>query len=235
MTYNYENDILPVIKTVLNNHSKMSEVSRNFKIITKKLSNNITYLFDNAIDVTILLYLGMCNGAGWATTLDNEDAILLGIEKIVELDWCDEESMQALIFHEIGHIWHKTAGTMFFPINSQKENSILQLYQEGIAMVCEQILLSNSQYFHQNNGNWLEWCLTNEMSIRKEYLNRLLAQKSTQDFFGDWSNYQGYSDVGYFLGCQFIKYLQNKYMLKEIASLPYEVLLSEFVSFAEAE
>jgi hypothetical protein len=231
--YDYENDILPVIKAALNDKYKMNLVSYNFNLVTKNLINNLMNLFDNDIEVKIILYLGMCNGAGWVTTLDDESVILLGIEKIVELNWHDEECLQALIFHEIGHIWHKIVGKMFFPTNCPREQSILQLYQEGIAMVCEQILCNDSGYYHQNKGNWLEWCLTNEVEIKKEYLYRISIDESTQDFFGDWCNYKGYSDVGYFLGCQFIKYLQTKYKLKEIANLPYEALITEFKSFAK--
>ena len=63
--------------------------------------------FENGVETDIILYLGLCNGAGWATSLDGRDAVLLGIEKIIELNWQDESAMQALIFHEIGHIWHK--------------------------------------------------------------------------------------------------------------------------------
>lgn len=121
---------------------------------------------------------------------------------------------------------------MYFPANCPREQSIRQLYQEGIAMVCEQILCNNFEYYHQNKGSWLEWCLKNEAQIKKEYLNRIFNQESTQDFFGDWCDYKGYSDIGYFLGCQFIKYLQTKFILKEIANLPYEVLVTEFESFS---
>lgn len=56
-------------------------------------------------------------------------------------------------------------------------------------------------------------------------------QESIQDFFGDWCSYQGRSDVGYFLGCQFVRHLAKKYTLKEIACMPLELLDEEFVSF----
>ena len=38
------------------------------------------------IDVEIVLYLGLCNGAGWVVTIDNKTYCLLGIEKILELN-----------------------------------------------------------------------------------------------------------------------------------------------------
>ena len=83
---------------------------------------------------------GLCNGAGWATSLDGRDAVLLGIEKIIELNWQDESAMQALIFHEIGHIWHKTYGNLYPEARSEGEKITgSALYQEGLAMVCMNI------------------------------------------------------------------------------------------------
>ena len=123
--------------------------------MAEQLSSRFQELFDRNIELEIILYLGLCNGAGWATTLNNKDVILLGIEKIIELNWYNEDDLKGLIFHEIGHIWHKTYRNLFFPANTQKEKSILQLYQEGIAMVCEQILCDDDHYFHQDKNGWL--------------------------------------------------------------------------------
>ena len=48
--------------------------------------------------------------------------------------------MQALIFHEIGLcIWHKNHGNLYPEARSEGEKSLAQLYQEGLAMVCEHI------------------------------------------------------------------------------------------------
>ena len=127
---------------------------------------------------------GLCNGAGWATSLDGRDAVLLGIEKIIELNWQDESAMQALIFHEIGHIWHKTYGNLYPEARSEGEKSLAQLYQEGLAMVCEHILCQDDRYYHQNQNGWLDWCKENEAEIKREYLRRVDKNISTQDFFG---------------------------------------------------
>ncbi len=230
--YDLDKDVIPVINNALNQKDKMQIVNSSFTTISDVLPDNMHNLFDSDIELDIILYLGLCNGAGWATTLNNKNTILLGIEKIIELNWYDIDSMQGLIFHEIGHIWHKTYGNFYYNAASIKEKSIRQLYQEGIAMVCEQILCNDNNYFHQNKNGWLDWCQKNEISIKKEYLNRLNNKVSTQDFFGDWCDYQGHSDVGYYLGCIFIKYLQQKYSLIEIANLSCNTILNEFEIFA---
>ena len=94
--------------------------------------------------------------------------------------------MQALIFHEIGHIWHKTYGNLYPEARSEGEKSLAQLYQEGLAMVCEHILCQDDRYYHQNQNGWLDWCKENEAEIKREYLRRVDKNISTQDFFGDW-------------------------------------------------
>ena len=125
--------------------------------------------------------------------------------------------MQALIFHEIGHIWHKTYESIGGSVRG--ENSLAQLYQEGLAMVCEHILCQDDGYYHQNQNGWLDWCRKTKPKIKREYLRRVDKNISTQDFFGDWCSYKNHSDVGYYLGCEFVKYLQRQYSLVDIASL----------------
>ena len=70
--------------------------------------------------------------------------------------------MQALIFHEIGHIWHKPTGISIPRLGQRAKNSLAQLYQEGLAMVCEHILCQDDRYYHQNQNGWLDWCKENE-------------------------------------------------------------------------
>lgn len=233
-SYNFAKDILPVLNNAFTFHEKMESANNSFLSISKKLKRNIDKISHTDLELDIILYLGLCNGAGWATTLDGKNAILLGIEKIIELNWQGETEMQALIFHEVGHIWHKTHGNLYFDISTETEKSILQLYQEGVAMKCEHLLCGDDNYYHQNKDNWLDWCVENESQIKNEYLKRMNNNASTQDFYGDWCNYCGYSDVGYFLGCKFIEYLEKEYTLIEIANLNFEVLFSKFKSYAKS-
>lgn len=229
-SYNFENDVLPVLSAALNKE-KIDLVSKNFQSVIDTLNGNLAKLFDKEPDIKIILYLGLCNGAGWATTLDGKNTVLLGIEKIIELDWCDETNMRALVLHEIGHLWHKLNGNLYFPAYTKRRKAIQQLYQEGIAMVCEQ-LLCDDEFYHQDKNGWLKWCYKNENTIKREYLRRLQAKESVQDFFGDWCSYNGHSDVGYFLGCRFVRYLMKTHLLKEIANMNYRTLNKAFTDFA---
>ena len=230
--YDFDHDVLPVINNITINKERAYEANASFVAVTGQLNSKIKTIFTSDIELDILLYLGLCNGAGWATTLDGRNAVLLGIEKIIELNWQSEADMQNLIFHEVGHIWHKTYGNLYPKTESKGEDSLVQLYQEGIAMVCEQILCQDDNYYHQDQNGWLDWCRTNQAEIKREYLSRMDNNLSTQDFFGDWCQYKNHSDVGYYLGCEFVKYLMQKYSLADIANLPVNQLYKHFKTFA---
>ena len=229
--YDFEKDVLPVLDLALNNE-KIDFVSKNFQSVIKTLNSNLDKLFDKEPDINIVLYLGLCNGAGWATTLDGKNTVLLGIEKIIELGWGDETNMRALILHEIGHLWHKLNGNLHIPEYTKRRKGIAQLYCEGVAMVCEHILCGDDEFYHQDKNGWLNWCYENENDIKKEYLRRLNEKESVQDFFGDWCSYNGRSDVGYFFGCRFVRFLMKTNSLKEIANMKYKVLNKAFKEFA---
>ena len=230
--YDFEKQVLPVLEQALNTE-RIDFVNNNFQAVIETLNENLTKLFDEEPDINIVLYLGLCNGAGWATTLDGKSTVLLGIEKIIELDWDDETNMRALILHEIGHLWHKLNGKLYLPDFTKRRKGIQHLYQEGVAMVCEHILCGDNNFYHQNKDGWLDWCRENESEIKKEYLRRLDKKESVQDFFGDWCSYNGHSDVGYYLGCKFVEYLMKTYTLKEVANLPYRKLNKAFAAFVK--
>lgn len=229
--YDFNKSVLPVLEAALN-EDKIDLVSENFQLVVDILNANLTRLFDTEPDINIILYLGLCNGAGWATTLDGKNTILLGIEKIIELDWGDETNMRALILHEIGHLWHKLNGNLHLPEFTKRRKAIAQLYCEGVAMVCEHILCGDNNFYHQNIDGWLDWCRENEVEIKKEYLCRMDNKESVQDFFGDWCSYIGHSDVGYYLGCRFVEHLMKSYSLIEIANFSYRKLNKEFKGYA---
>lgn len=156
--YEFEKDVLPVIETVLGEPERIRNLGSRFERVVAELQERLPVLFDKECEVTVVLYLGLCNAAGWVTFLGGKKVVLLGVEKVLELNWDSEEKLKALLYHEIGHIWHEIYGNLEFPAHTQSRQSMLQLWQEGIAMVCEQILSKDERYYHQDENGWLAWC-----------------------------------------------------------------------------
>jgi hypothetical protein len=216
--YDFDSQILPVLNYAINHTEKIKMAHDSFRSAVTGLEERMLKIIGTSLRVEIVFYLGLCNGAGWATKNNGENIVLLGVEKIVELDWYNAQTMSALVYHELGHIWH--------------DKDVGQLYGEGIAMYFEQLMLDDFSYYHQAKGGWLEWCHANKRELNAEYLRRLQNNESTQDFFGDWCSYKGYSDVGYFIGCEFVKQLAKKYSPDELVSLDAPTLYSEFERYA---
>ena len=121
------------------------------------------------IDVEIILYIGLCNGAGWVVTLESKTYCLLGIEKIMELKWCDVNSMYGLIYHELGHVYQNQYGVLERIFENNRHQFLWQLFPEGIAMYFEQVLVDNFNYYHQDKDGWKLWCDNNLIQIIKDF------------------------------------------------------------------
>ena len=102
-------------------------------------------------------------------------------------------------------------------------------------MVCEHILCQDDRYYHQNQNGWLDWCKENEAEIKREYLRRVDKKYQHAGFLRGLVQLQNHSDVGYYLGCEFVKHLQRQYSLVDIASLNVNQLYNHFKEFASVE
>ena len=152
--YDFEKDILPVVNAVPNNPAALNQLHHSFQSVVHQLEENIYQRFHTTIEADIILYLGLCNGAGWAATINGQYTVLLGIEKILELNWADEDSMIALLYHELGHLWHHQERKLPWGGESSQEKALWQLYSEGVAMFFEQELCQNENFFHQDQKQY---------------------------------------------------------------------------------
>jgi len=226
--HTFDTQVAPVVEQAMANRAKLDLAHSSFLRATENICKRIEDVIGTDLQADIVFYVGLCNGAGWATKFNGKPAVLLGVEKIIELDWCDDESMTALVYHELGHLWHFS----LHDVSKQYSHSIVKLFCEGVAMYFEQLILGDFNHFHQNKNGYLGWYQANMAEIKSEFFRRVSANESTQDFFGDWCNYQGYSDVGYYLGCEFVKWLVQRYSFVEIAKLNYNAVIKEFHNFA---
>lgn len=217
--YDFQKDILPVLNAVPNKPAMLNQLHHSFQSVIHQLEEDIYQRFHTTIEADIILYLGLCNGAGWAATMNGKYVVLLGIEKILELNWVDEGSMIALLYHELGHLWHHQERKLPWGGETPQEKALWQLYSEGVAMFFEQQLCQNEHYFHQDQNGWLNWCTQNRSRLFAEYSRRVEQNENIQIFFGDWCSFEGHPDVGYYLGAELIQKALKKYSVNKIPDL----------------
>lgn len=235
----FKKDYLPILNNVINQKEKLDELQKNFIKVTESLEDNILKKFNKTIDVEIVLYLGLCNGAGWVVEIENKVYCLLGIEKILELNWYDMNSLYGLIYHELGHVYQKQYGVLEREFDNNKHQFLWQLFTEGIAMYFEQTLIADYEYYHQDKNNWKAWCDHHIKQIILDFSNDLnLMTFDNQRYFGDWVYYHNHSDVGYYLGTKFIQYICKQYVFDEILSFNIDIvekLFNEYINYLGVE
>ena len=232
--YEYEKDVLPILNAVYH-HPELETLYTSFCNVTEGLNDKVIECFGRELDIDIVLYVGLCNGAGWVTNLNGRDVILLGIEKILELNWCDVNAMRGLIYHELGHVYHKQYGRFHQHGEDNSRSFVWQLFTEGVAMYFEQALVKDFHYFHQDVDGWLSWCEEHFPQIMADFHRDLPTMtKSNQRYFGDWVSYHGKGDVGYYLGTMFVQQLCGTYDFDRLINLDIESVYREYVVFAES-
>lgn len=208
--YSWEEDFLPVLNAVVREPEKRREAAQNFRRLTALLDRRIRERFHRTVDADLVLYLGLCSGAGWVTTIRGRQTVLFGIEKIMELDWCGENQMIGLIFHELGHVYQAQYGVLSRETESPRDRFLWQLFTEGIAMVFEQEIVGDPQSFHQYDSGWKQWCDEHAALIRDSFQNDLDSMTpDNQRYFGDWVRFHGRGDTGYYLGARFVRFLME--------------------------
>lgn len=152
--FSWEQDFMPILNAVAVEKQKREKTVDVFRQVTEHLDEKILNVFHRSVEADVILYLGLCNGAGWVTEVEGRTTILLGIEKIIELDWCDKDMMTALIIHELGHVYQAQYGVFRINTDDLKERFLWQLFTEGVAMVFEQEIAGDPDYFHQDVKGW---------------------------------------------------------------------------------
>lgn len=220
--FTFEDDFLPIINGVYQN-SALDVLHDAFVEATMQLNKKVITCFGKELDIEIVFYVGLCNAAGWATNINGIETILLGVEKILELGWQNYLSVRALIYHELGHAYHKKYGIYKQVALDNRQKAIWLLFTEGIAMHFEQRLVGDSDYYHQDKNGWRNWCEEHFLQILVDFdADSRSVDVSAQKYFWDWANYYGYGDVGYYLGAQFVNYLAATYGFEELIQLRIE-------------
>jgi hypothetical protein len=179
--------------------------------------------------LSFVIYVGIGLGAGWATTYQDNRAILFGLENIAEEGWDDAPVLNGLIAHEIGHLWHfdqRSAAGL-----PKEDGPWWQLYTEGLAQRCESIIAGEeSWHMTAQSEAWLHWCRRRKDWLAREFLRVVEEGGDSRVFFGSWFDVEGHKQTGYFLGHEAVRQLQEQMTLAEIARIEdVEAVFSEVV------
>lgn len=233
--YDFEKTCRPILENMIKSQERMELCHQNFLLITKALEEKILHKTGKSIDVDIVLYLSGCVAAGYATQIDGRNVVLLGMEKIIELAWEQKTDMYGLIYHELGHLYHDIYGCFLNDFSNDRETYLWMLFSEGIAMYFEQLLVGDLDFFHQDQKGWKSWNQKHFIRSLKAYHSALKHQpKEAKHFFGDWSNYRGWGDVGYYLGARFIRFLTADYQLDEMINFDMIKIEQMYQAFIDA-
>ncbi|MDO4853456.1 MAG: hypothetical protein Q4A88_08590, partial [Clostridia bacterium] len=77
--FSYEKTFLPVLNAVLREEDKRNKTIESFLKMTEHLDERMIKRFQKNLDVDLILYLGLCNGAGWVVSLNGKRTVLFGI------------------------------------------------------------------------------------------------------------------------------------------------------------
>jgi len=231
--YDTQDVFPPVIHRALTCDANLvREAHRNFLAVVDVIKEPFSKICpkDSAID--LYFYMGLANGAGWATTLNDRGAILICCAMVAKLKWHSYDQMLGLISHELAHEAHRVLRGEDIDKEFEKEEDkwIWQLYMEGFAQRVQQ-LIQESDSYHQDDGKWLAFCTSNVHRLKSVYKERLVADESLNDFYGVWNQYEGYSDLGYYLGSVWIDEMLKVDSLEEIASFSVEVIKVKVYEF----
>jgi hypothetical protein len=232
--YDFNSKCLPILNNVFLNRSKIVKIGELFDQITQNLESNINSHFQRFLDVEIILYLGLCNGAGWVTDINGQTKVLLGIEKIIELNWDNMNQMIGLIYHELGHVYQKQFGILERTFNNLSDQFLWQLFTEGVAMYFEQILVGDFSYYHQDDGKWKKYYDYQLFHLKEDFIRDLETMNNqNQRYFGDWVLYNNYSDAGYYLGAKLIQFICKYIDFNEVISFSIDEVKHYYQSFIE--
>ena len=234
-TVTFERDYLPVLNAVAQRPGDCALAHESFLRVTDALEDRVRAAFGRTLDVDIVFYLGLCNGAGWVTEFGGRTCVLLGIEKILELGWHTRRDMIGLIDHELGHAYQAQYGVLKRAFGDPAQDFLWQLFTEGVAMVFEQTLLGDPSFYHQDRDGWKAWCDAHFAQIRRDFDRDLPTMtRASQRYFGDWVRYEGRGDVGYYLGCRFVRHILADHAFDDILSLDMDALRPLYRRFLRA-
>lgn len=189
---------------------EMEEARKHLLDVLPAVYNRACGFFKLNPKIIAYIYVGIGCGAGWSTSLDDKPALLFGLENIAECRWNDKRSIEGLVAHESGHLFHEIIRkNTDLPL---KNGPFWRLYKEGVAKWSESKLLNRESWYEAeglNDPEWLSWCRENLDWLAEEFLRRVEQEEPVKQFFGSWYDLKSWKQTGYFLGYRAVLQLQR--------------------------
>ncbi len=200
----------------------MKKAYKNLKPSIKPVFEKALKIMGLNFDVKFVIYVGIGNGAGWATRFRGSRACLFGLENIAELGWIETNDLMPLIAHELGHLihheWREEEN-----LRSESTSPYWSLYEEGFAQYCEHLIMErNSWHQAKHERNWLAWCIANKPVLAYKFMENVGEKRPNKEFFGSWYDISGVKFTGYYIGHELIRKWETDYTIKEICLFPLE-------------
>ena len=75
--YHFEEQVLPVLNAVYDKKEEVIKLHNSFLRLMNSIEEKIRQKIQTLIDVVVVLYIGLCNGAGWVVSFSDMSHILL--------------------------------------------------------------------------------------------------------------------------------------------------------------
>ncbi len=199
----------------------MMQAYNNLKASVLEAECNVQRIFPHTpIDIDIVLYHGLGNGAGTATVLNKRPTLLFGIEKIADLKWHNPERIGALFMHEYAHLLHHSVReeSIEKSYDNPYDDAYYKLYIEGVATFLEGVLYKREV----TQPNWFKQCINNEAKIKAAFLKTLELKEDVKPYFGDWNPPLDIPESAYFMGMQIVSMMHETMDIKTIMQLPFD-------------
>ena len=101
-------------------------------------------------------------------------------------------------------------------------------------MYFEQTLVGDPDFFHQDTNEWKSWCDEHFEQILHDFHQDLTTMtRFTQRYFGDWCDYHGHGDTGYYLGSRFIHFLRKSHSFHDLINLEISQIYHLYLKFVQ--
>jgi hypothetical protein len=194
---------------------------KEFSVVKDQVIDKVKRAFDNIPELFLVPCLGLFSSNGWAQELEGKRHICLALE-------FPHEHMDITLAHEIAH-----------GLSEGNWSTVLDgLYNEGYATFVSSLLYpghNEEEYFFMDK-EWylgcLDWLDRNRHKILEDSVKAFKVLDEYHLFYFGGGN-ADCPRIGYVIGYEYLKFLNEKYSLKELQGfgIRAEEMESEFKSW----